>query len=315
MKKRILVTGGAGFIGSHLCEQLLKKGNKVICLDNFFSGKKQNIIHLLDNPYFELIRHDVISPLYIEVDEIYNLACPGSPVYSRLDPLNTTKTSIIGVMNMLELAKKLNIRILQASTSEIYGRLKNYPLSENDYGNVNPIGARACYEESKRCAETLVMTYYRQFKIGIKLVRIFNTYGPKMLPDDGRVASTFIVQALKNENIQIYGDGTQARSFCYVDDLVNGLIKMMASDDNFIGPVNLGHPNRFTISDVAKKIIRLTHSNSKIIYKDALNAAPLNRQPDIRLAKKELKWKPETIFEEGLKKTINYFVALLSHEK
>jgi len=310
MNKRILITGGAGFIGSHLCEQLLETGNQVICVDNFFSGKKKNIIHLIDNPDFKIIKHDITSPLHLEVDEIYNLACPGSPVYSRLDPLNTIKTSIIGVMNMLELAKKLNIRILQASTSEIYGSLKNYPLLENDYGNVNPIGVRACYEESKRCAETLAMTYFRQFKIGIKLVRIFNTYGPKMLPDDGRVASTFIVQALKNENIQIFGDGTQVRSFCYVDDLVKGLIKMMASDDNFIGPVNLGHPSGFTISDVAKKIIRLIHSNSKIIYKDALNASPLNRQPDIRLAKKEIKWEPETTFEEGLNKTIHYFDAL-----
>jgi len=312
MKKRVLVTGGAGFIGSQLCEQLLKKGNKVICLDNFFSGKKQNIIHLFNHPSFEFFEHDIISPLFIEVDEIYHLACPGSPKYLSIDPVKTAKICFMGTMNMLELAMKLQIKVLQTSTSEIYGYPHIHPRIEDEYGKVNPLSKRACYEEGKKCAETLVMNYHRQFKTRIKLVRIFNTYGPKMLPDDGRSVSTFVVQALKNENITIYGNGNQVRSFCYVDDMVKGLIKMMHSDDNFIGPVNLGHPDGLTILEVAKTIIRLTHSNSQIIYKDALSKGVSIKQPDIRLAKKELKWKPETTFKDGLNRTIHYFRELLS---
>ena len=312
MKKRILVTGGAGFIGSHLCEQLLKKGYKVVCLDNFSSGKKQNIIHLIGDSSFDLIEHDVIFPLSMEVDEIYHLACPGSPKYLSVDPVKTIKTCFLGTMNILELAKKLKIKILHTSTSEIYGYSHLHPQIEDEYGKVNPLGKKACYEEGKRCAEALVMDYYRQYKLKIKLVRIFNTYGPKMLPDDGRSVSTFVMQALKNENIMIYGDGKQVRSFCYVDDLVKGLIRMMDSNDNFIGPVNLGNPDGLTISEVAKKIIRLTNSNSKIIYKNAYSAGVSIEQPDIHRAKKEIKWKPETTFKDGLNRTIHYFRELLS---
>lgn len=315
MKKRILVTGGAGFIGSHLCEELLKKGNEVICVDNFFSGSKQNIIHLLDNHYFEIIRHDITFPLYIEVDEIYNLACPGSPIYYRFDPIQTTKTSVMGAINMLGLAKRLKIKILQASTSEIYGDPKVHPQSESYFGNVNPIGLRACYDEGKRCAETLFFDYYRQLKIKIKVIRIFNTYGPKMQLDDGRVVSNFIVQSLKNNDITIYGDGKQTRTFCYIDDLIDGVIKMMGSSEIFVGPVNLGNPNELTILDLAKKIIGLTHSKSKIIYKTFLDDDPKRRQPNISMAKKELKWKPKTLLDEGLEKTINYFERMLSNEK
>lgn len=315
MKKRILVTGGAGFIGSHLCEELLKKGNEVICVDNFFSGSKQNIIHLLDNHHFEIIRHDITFPLYIEVDEIYNLACPGSPTYYRFDPIQTTKTSVMGAINMLELAKRLKIKILQASTSEIYGDPKVHPQSESYCGNVNPIGLRACYDEGKRCAETLFFDYYRQLKIKIKVVRIFNTYGPKMQLDDGRVVSNFIVQSLKNNDITIYGDGKQTRCFCYIDDLIDGIIKMMGSSEIFVGPVNLGNPNELTILDFAKKIIGLTHSKSKIIYKTFLDDDPKRRQPNISMAKKELKWEPKTLLDEGLEKTINYFERVLSNEK
>lgn len=315
MKKRILVTGGAGFIGSHLCEELLKKGNEVICVDNFFSGSKQNIIHLLDNHYFEIIRHDITFPLYIEVDEIYNLACPGSPIYYRFDPIQTTKTSVMGAINMLGLAKRLKIKILQASTSEIYGDPKVHPQTENYRGNVNPIGPRACYDEGKRCAETLFFDYKRQYNLKIKVIRIFNTYGPKMQPDDGRVVSTFIVQSLKNDDITVYGDGKHTRSFCYVDDLVEGIIKMMNSGENFVGPVNLGNPTEFTILNLAKKIIKLIDSKSKIIYKAFLDDDPKKRQPNIKLAKKELKWEPKITFEEGIKKTIDYFEGLLSNEK
>ena len=315
MKKRILVTGGAGFIGSHLCEELLKRGNEVICVDNFFSGSKQNIIHFLDNPYFEIIRHDITFPLYVEVDEIYNLACPGSPIYYQLDPVQTTKASVIGAINMLGLAKRLKIKILQASTSEVYGDPKVHPQSESYCGNVNPIGLRACYDEGKRCAETLFFDYYRQLKIKIKVIRIFNTYGPKMQPDDGRVVSNFIIQSLKNKDITIYGDGKQTRSFCYIDDLIEGMIKMMNSREKFVGPVNLGNPNELTILDLAEKIIELTHSKSKIIYKPFLDDDPKQRQPNINLARKELKWEPKIQFEEGIKKTIDYFEGLLNKEK
>jgi len=313
MKKRILVTGGAGFIGSHLCERLLNKGNEVICVDNFFTGSKQNIIHLLDIPYFEIIRHDITFPLYVEVDEIYNLACPASPVYYIFDPVQTTKTSVMGAINMLGLAKRLKIKILQASTSEVYGDPEVHPQPESYRGNVNSIGPRACYDEGKRCAETLFFDYYRQLKIKIKVIRIFNTYGPKMQPDDGRVISNFIVQALKNRDITIYGDGRQTRSFCYVNDLLGGIIKMMNSREDFVGPVNLGNPNEFTILDLAKKITKLTNSKSKIIYKPLPEDDPKQRQPNIELAKKELKWEPKIQLDEGLKKTINYFERLLNN--
>jgi UDP-glucuronate decarboxylase len=315
MKKRILITGGAGFIGSHLCERLLDEGNEVICVDNFFTGSKQNIIHLLDNPYFEIVRHDITFPLYIEVDEIYNLACPASPVYYSFDPVQTTKTSVIGAINMLGLAKRLKIKILQASTSEVYGNPEIHPQPESYWGNVNPIGSRACYDEGKRCAETLFFDYYRQLKIKIKVIRIFNTYGPKMQPDDGRVISNFIVQALKNKDITIYGDGSQTRSFCYVDDLVDGIIKMMNSRENFVGPLNLGNPAEFTILELAKKIIKLADSKSNIIYKPLPEDDPKRRKPNIELAKKELKWEPKIQLDEGLKKTINYFERLLNNEK
>ena len=311
MKKRILVTGGAGFIGSHLCEKLLNQGNEVICVDNFFSGSKQNIAHLLDNPYFEIVRHDITFPLYVEVDQIYNLACPASPVYYSFDPVQTTKTSVMGAINMLGLAKRLKIKILQASTSEVYGDPEVHPQPENYRGNVNPIGPRACYDEGKRCAETLFFDYYRQLKIKIKVIRIFNTYGPKMQPDDGRVISNFIVQALKNKDITIYGDGSQSRSFCYVDDLVEGIIKMMNSREDFVGPVNLGNPTEFTILELAKKIIKLTNSKSNIIYKPLPEDDPKRRKPNIELARKELKWEPKIQIDEGLKKTIDYFERLL----
>ena len=315
MKNRILVTGGAGFIGSHLCEKLLNQDNEVICVDNFFTGSKQNIIHLLDNPYFEIARHDITFPLYVEVDEIYNFACPASPVYYSFDPVQTTKTSVIGAINMLGLAKRLKIKILQASTSEVYGDPEIHPQTESYRGNVNPIGPRACYDEGKRCAETLFFDYYRQLKIKIKVLRIFNTYGPKMQPDDGRVISNFIVQTLKNEDITIYGDGSQTRSFCYVDDLVEGIIKMMNSREDFVGPVNLGNPNEFTILELAKKIIKLTDSKANIIYKPLPEDDPKRRQPNIELAKKELEWEPKIQLDEGLKKTINYFERLLSNER
>jgi UDP-glucuronate decarboxylase len=313
MKKRILITGGAGFIGSHLCEKLLNKGNEVICVDNFFTGNKQNVIHLLDNPYFEIVRHDITFPLYVEVDEIYNLACPASPVYYSFDPIQTTKTSVMGAINMLGLAKRLKIKVLQASTSEVYGDPEVHPQTESYRGNVNPIGPRACYDEGKRCAETLFFDYYRQLKIKIKVIRIFNTYGPKMQPDDGRVISNFIVQAIKNKDITIYGDGSQTRSFCYVDDLVEGIIKMMGNREDFVGPVNLGNPTEFTILDLAKKIIKLTNSKSKIIYKPLPEDDPKQRQPNIELAKKKLKWEPKIQLDEGLKKTIDYFERLLSN--
>ncbi len=311
MKKRILVTGGGGFIGSHLCGRVLKEGHEVLCVDNFFTGSKRNIVHLMDDPYFEILRHDICFPLYVEVDEIYNLACPASPVHYQKDPVQTTKVSVLGSINMLGLAKRLKIKILQASTSEVYGDPEIHPQPETYWGNVNPTGPRACYDEGKRCAETLFFDYHRQHKIKIKVVRIFNTYGPRMHPNDGRVMSNFIVQALKNESITVYGDGTQTRSFCYVDDMVEGIIKMMNSPDDFTGPVNLGNPEEYRIIDLAEKIIDLTGSRSKIVFKPLPQDDPKRRRPDITLAKKKLVWEPKTPVKEGLNKTIAYFEELM----
>jgi len=311
MRKRILITGGAGFIGSHLCEKLLEEGNEVICVDNFFTGSKENIKHLLGNPYFEVLRHDITFPLYVEVDEIYNLACPASPIHYQFDPVQTTKTSVMGAINMLGLAKRLKIRILQASTSEVYGDPTVHPQKEDYWGNVNPIGPRACYDEGKRCAETLFFDYYRQHNLDIKVVRIFNTYGPRMLPNDGRVVSNFIVQALKGEDITVYGDGSQTRSFCYIDDMVDGIIKMMNSPKGFTGPVNLGNPSEFSILELAQMILKLTKSKSKIVFKPLPQDDPKQRQPDITLAKSRLNWEPKVPLQEGLIKTIEYFKAFL----
>jgi len=310
-RKRVLVTGGAGFIGSHLCEVLLEKGYDVICLDNFFTGRKDNILHLMKNPYFEVKRADVIHPFFVEVDEIYNLACPASPIHYQYNPIKTIKTNLYGALNTLGLAKRVNAKILQASTSEVYGDPTEHPQKESYWGNVNPIGIRSCYDEGKRCAETLFFDYYRKHKVKIKVVRIFNTYGPKMHPNDGRVVSNFIVQALNNEDITVYGDGNQTRSFCYVSDLVKGLIKMMESDDTFVGPVNLGNPNEFTILELAEKVIKLTKSKSKIVFKPLPQDDPKQRQPDITLAKTKLNWTPEIELEEGLIKTIEYFKSIL----
>jgi len=305
--KQILVTGGAGFIGSHLCERLLNEGNMVVCMDNYFTGQKQNIVHLLQNPYFELVRHDVTFPYYIEVDEIYNLACPASPVHYQFDPVSTVKTSVIGAINMLGLAKRIKARILQASTSEVYGDPIVHPQTESYWGNVNPIGLRSCYDEGKRCAETLFMDYHRQNNVDIRLVRIFNTYGPNMRTDDGRVISNFICQALKGEDITIYGDGTQTRSFQYIDDLVEGMTRMM-NIDHFIGPVNLGNPKEFTMLELAEMVISLTKSQSKIIFMPLPSDDPKQRQPEISLAREKLGgWEPKTSLEEGLKLTIQYF--------
>jgi Nucleoside-diphosphate-sugar epimerases len=311
MRKRILITGGAGFIGSHLCERLLEEGNEVICVDNFFTGSKENIKHLLGNPYFEVLRHDITFPLYVEVDEIYNLACPASPIHYQFDPVQTTKTSVMGAINMLGLAKRLKIRILQASTSEVYGDPTVHPQKEDYWGNVNPIGPRACYDEGKRCAETLFFDYHRQHNLDIKVVRIFNTYGPRMLPNDGRVVSNFIVQALKGEDITVYGDGSQTRSFCYIDDMVDGIIKMMNSPKGFTGPVNLGNPSEFSILELAEMILKLTKSKSKIVFKPLPQDDPKQRQPDITLAKSRLNWEPKVPLQEGLIKTIEYFKAFL----
>lgn len=308
MQKRVLVTGGAGFLGSHLCDKLIDRGYEVLCVDNFFTGSKQNIIHLLDNKRFELLRHDVTFPLYVEVDEIYNLACPASPIHYQFDPIQTTKTSVYGAINMLGLAKRVKARILQASTSEVYGDPAQHPQTESYWGNVNPIGIRSCYDEGKRCAETLFFDYYRQHKIDIKIVRIFNTYGPRMHPNDGRVISNFIVQALRGDDITVYGDGKQSRSFCYVDDMISGLIKMMEETEfGFTGPINLGNPKEFTILELAETIIRLTNSKSKIVFKDLPQDDPRQRQPDISLAKTRLNWEPTISLEEGLVKTIEYF--------
>ncbi|MBI5195080.1 MAG: SDR family oxidoreductase [Nitrospirae bacterium] len=305
--KRILVTGGAGFLGSHLCERLLKEGNEVICVDNFYTGTRSNIAQLLKNPYFEVIRHDICFPLYVEVDEIYNLACPASPIHYQFDPVQTTKTSVHGAINMLGLAKRVKAKILQASTSEVYGDPMIHPQPETYWGNVNPIGFRSCYDEGKRCAETLFFDYRRQHKLKIKVARIFNTYGPKMHPNDGRVVSNFILQALRGDNITIYGNGKQTRSFCYADDLIDGLIKLMSTPDDFTGPVNLGNPSEFTIMELAKKIIQLTKSRSKIVFEPLPEDDPTQRKPDITLAKRILKWQPKVPLEQGLKKTIAYF--------
>jgi UDP-glucuronate decarboxylase len=310
LRKRVLVTGGAGFLGSFLCERLLNDGCDVICVDNFYTGTKRNIVHLLGNPYFELVRHDVTFPLYLEVDEIYNLACPASPVHYQNDPVQTTKVNVHGCINMLGLAKRLKAKILQASTSEVYGDPTIHPQNEEYWGNVNPIGLRSCYDEGKRCAETLFFDYYRQHGLKIKVVRIFNTYGPRMHPNDGRVMSNFIIQALAGRDITVYGDGTQTRSFCYVDDMIDGLVKMMNSPDDFIGPVNIGNPNEYSILELAQKILEKTGSRSKIAYKPLPQDDPLKRRPDITLATKRLGWEPTTDLTEGLNQTIEYFQSV-----
>ena len=314
MKKRILVTGGAGFLGSHLCDRLIEQGNDVICIDNLFTGSKDNIRHLMGNPYFEFIRHDVTEPIYVEVDQIYNLACPASPIHYQYDPIKTGKTSVLGALHTLGLAKRVHARILQASTSEVYGDPEIHPQPESYRGWVNPIGIRSCYDEGKRMAETLFFDYHRQHQVDIKVIRIFNTYGPRMNTHDGRVVSNFIVQALKNENITIYGSGEQTRSFCYVDDLIEGMIRMMNSRDGFTGPVNIGNPGEFTMLELAQKIIDLTGSSSKIVFEPLPQDDPMQRRPVIDLAKKELSWEPTVNLEEGLKKTIAYFDDLLMNK-
>lgn len=311
MSKKILVTGGAGFLGSHLCEVLLENGDEVLCVDNYYTGNKANILHLLSNPRFELMRHDVTFPLYVEVDQIYNLACPASPIHYQHDPVQTTKTSVHGAINMLGLAKRVNAKILQASTSEVYGDPSVHPQTESYWGNVNPIGIRSCYDEGKRCAETLFFDYHRQHNLRIKVMRIFNTYGPRMHPDDGRVVSNFIVQALKGENITIYGEGTQTRSFCYVDDLVKGMVLLMNSGDEITGPINIGNPREFTIAELAKQVIRLTDSTSTLSYKPLPSDDPQQRRPNIELAKEALGWEPSIELESGLKDTIAYFRSII----
>ena len=311
IRKKVLVTGGAGFVGSHLCDRLLKEGNEVVCLDNYFTGQKQNIVHLLSNPFFELIRHDVTMPFFIEVDEIYNLACPASPVHYQYNAIKTMKTSVMGAINMLGLAKRIKAKILQASTSEVYGDPQVHPQIESYWGHVNPIGERSCYDEGKRSAETLFVNYHKQNNVKIKIIRIFNTYGPRMHPHDGRVVSNFIVQALQGEDITIYGDGQQTRSFQYVDDLVEGMIRMMATGDEFTGPVNIGNPNEFTILQLAELVIKLTNSKSKIVRMPLPSDDPTQRQPNIDLAKKELNWEPKIQLNEGLIKTIDYFASVI----
>ncbi|MGD9492157.1 MAG: UDP-glucuronic acid decarboxylase family protein [Bacteroidales bacterium] len=307
MKKKVLVTGGAGFLGSHLCERLLNDGHEVLCMDNYFTGGKQNIAHLLSNPYFELIRHDVTMPYFVEVDEIYNLACPASPIHYQYNPIKTIKTSVMGAINMLGLAKRIRAKILQASTSEVYGDPDVHPQTEEYWGHVNPIGPRSCYDEGKRCAESLFVNYHSQNNVRIKIIRIFNTYGPRMHPNDGRVVSNFIVQALKNEDVTIYGDGTQTRSFCYVDDMVNGMIAMMNTGEKITGPINIGNPGEFTMLQLAEQVIRLTGSKSKIRHEPLPADDPMQRQPDISKAKEILHWEPKVNLEEGLIKTIEYF--------
>ncbi len=309
--KRVLVSGGGGFLGSHLCDRLLDEGNEVLCVDNFFTGNRRNIHHLLDNKNFELLRHDVTHPLYVEVDEIYNLACPASPIHYQFDPVQTTKTSVIGAMNMLGLAKRLKIKILQASTSEIYGDPEVHPQPESYKGSVNTLGPRACYDEGKRCAETLFFDYHRQHKVPIKVMRIFNTYGPRMHPNDGRVVSNFIVQALQGKDITMYGDGKQTRSFCYVDDNIEGMYRLMNSRDGFTGPVNIGNPGEFTMLELAQQIIELTNSKSKITFLPLPQDDPMQRRPVIDLAKKELDWEPKVNLREGLVKTIEYFESVI----
>jgi len=309
LRKRVMVTGGAGFLGSHLCDRLLADGHEVLCVDNLFTGTKQNIVHLRDHPHFEFLRHDVTFPLFVEVDEIYNLACPASPIHYQHDPVQTTKTSVHGAINMLGLAKRLGCRILQASTSEVYGDPSVHPQTEEYWGNVNPIGPRSCYDEGKRCAETLFFDYNRQHRVPIKVARIFNTYGPRMHPADGRVVSNFIMQALRGEPITIYGDGTQTRSFCYVDDLIDGLVKFMASPDEIIGPLNLGNPADFTMAELAEKVIAATGSKSSLVHMDLPPDDPRQRKPDISKARAVLGWEPRTALEDGLQRTIAYFQA------
>jgi UDP-glucuronate decarboxylase len=311
MRKKVLVTGGAGFVGSHLCERLLNEGHEVFCLDNFFTGQKENVLHLMSNPFFELIRHDVVNPYLIEVDEIYNLACPASPIHYQHNPIKTIKTSVMGAINMLGLAKRVGAKILQASTSEVYGDPLVHPQIESYWGNVNPMGERSCYDEGKRAAETLFRDYHKQNNVKIKIVRIFNTYGPGMHPEDGRVVSNFIMQALRNEDITIYGEGQQTRSFQYVDDLVEGMVKLMGTQDSFTGPVNIGNPVEFTILELAEKVIELTGSKSKLIYLPLPSDDPMKRKPDISLAKKELGWSPKISLDEGLVKTIEFFKTLI----
>lgn len=312
MSKRILVTGGAGFVGSHLCKRLLKEGNEVICLDNYFTGNKNNILELLNSPFFELVRHDITEPYFAEVDEIYNLACPASPMHYQYNPIKTIKTSVMGAINVLGLAKRVGAKVLQASTSEVYGDPHVHPQTESYWGNVNPIGLRSCYDEGKRCAETLFMDYHMQHDVTIKIIRIFNTYGPNMNPNDGRVVSNFIVQALSGENITIFGNGTQTRSFQYIDDLIEGMIRMMNSEKSFLGPVNLGNPHEFTMLELAEKIVKLTRSSSKIIFVDLPQDDPKQRQPDISLAKQKLNnWEPNIQLEEGLIKVIDYFKKII----
>ena len=310
LRKRVLVTGGAGFLGSFLCERLLAENCDVACVDNFYTGTKRNIVHLLNNPYFELIRHDITFPLYLEVDEIYNFACPASPIHYQNDPVQTTKVNVHGSINMLGLAKRTKAKILQASTSEVYGDPTVHPQTEGYWGNVNCIGIRSCYDEGKRCAETLFFDYYRQHKLNIRVVRIFNTYGPRMHPNDGRVVSNFILQALRNEDLTVYGDGNQTRSFCYVDDMIEGVIRMMNAPDDFTGPVNLGNPVEYRIIELAEKIVRLTKSRSKIIFKPLPEDDPQQRKPDIEMAKAKLQWKPKKQLEDGLEQTIDYFRSL-----
>lgn len=311
-RKRVLITGGAGFLGSHLCERLLNQGCDVLCLDNFYSGTKDNVAHLIDNPHFELMRHDVTFPLYIEVDEIYNLACPASPIHYQWDPVQTTKTSVHGAINMLGLAKRTKARIFQASTSEVYGDPEVHPQQESYWGRVNPIGIRSCYDEGKRCAETLFFDYHRQHALEIKVVRIFNTYGPRMHPNDGRVVSNFIVQALRGEDITIYGDGSQTRSFCYVDDLIEGFVRFMASPKEVTGPINMGNPGEFTIRELAETVLKMVGGKSKLIMMPLPQDDPKQRQPDIALAKNTLGWEPKIKLEEGLGKTIDYFRNFLA---
>jgi len=308
---RILVTGGAGFLGSHLCEKLLSQGHYVICLDNYFTGQKRNILHLLGSPSFEVIRHDLVNPIFLEVDQIYNLACPASPVHYQYNPVKTVKTAVMGAIHMLGLAKRVKAKILQASTSEVYGDPSIHPQKESYWGNVNTIGLRACYDEGKRCAETLFFDYYRQNKVNIRVVRIFNTYGPRMHPNDGRVISNFIMQALRNEPITIFGDGRQTRSFCYVDDMVEGLVRMMNGPDDFVGPVNLGNPGEYSMLELAENILRLTRSKSRLEFQPAPMDDPRRRQPDVGLAKEKLGWEPVVKLQEGLEKTISYFREIL----
>ncbi len=312
-KDRVLITGGAGFIGSHLAERLLRDGSEVICLDNFFTGRRDNVSHLLKNPSFEIMRHDIIEPTLLEVDKIYNLACPASPVHYQHNPVKTIKTSVMGALNMLGLAKRVGARILQASTSEIYGDPKLHPQPEEYWGNVNPIGPRACYDEGKRCAETLMFAYHAQNNVDIKVVRIFNTYGPRMLENDGRVVSNFIVQALRGSDITVYGDGSQTRSFCFVDDMIEAFVRMMDSEEGFTGPVNLGNPRESTVTELAEMIVEMTGSRSRLIYKELPQDDPLQRQPDITLAKEKLSWEPTVALEDGLKKTIAYFKETIAH--